>query len=107
MVPINSVRAIAISGGYDRRNAPSHLAARIAERRVQQRDARVPVQRGVDPLPARRIARALHEIVAVLQAVNAPPWGMGERILQAVKDHATGCDQQDDITLVCLGRLAN
>jgi phosphoserine phosphatase RsbU/P len=29
----------------------------------------------------------------------------GERLLQAVKQHASGCSQNDDITLVCLGRV--
>ena len=28
----------------------------------------------------------------------------GERLLQSVRDHAAGCDQSDDITLVCLSR---
>jgi serine phosphatase RsbU (regulator of sigma subunit) len=31
---------------------------------------------------------------------------MGERILHAVKEHAAGCDQYDDITLLCFGRTA-
>jgi serine phosphatase RsbU (regulator of sigma subunit)/pSer/pThr/pTyr-binding forkhead associated (FHA) protein len=38
---------------------------------------------------------------------TATPKEMGERILQGVKDHAAGCSQQDDITLVCLGRTAS
>ena len=28
----------------------------------------------------------------------------GEQLIQAVKRHAAGCDQNDDITAVCLGR---
>ncbi|MCI0685447.1 MAG: SpoIIE family protein phosphatase [Gemmataceae bacterium] len=37
------------------------------------------------------------------QAV-ASPRELGERILRAVEQHAAGCSQFDDITLVCLGR---
>jgi serine phosphatase RsbU (regulator of sigma subunit) len=29
----------------------------------------------------------------------------GERLLRAVQDHAAGCEQSDDIVLVCVGRL--
>jgi sigma-B regulation protein RsbU (phosphoserine phosphatase) len=47
--------------------------------------------------------RKLREIV---QSGSAGPKAMGERILQAIKEHAAGCAQNDDITLVCLGRTA-
>lgn len=43
---------------------------------------------------------------AVLQPATASPRELGERILQAVSRHAAGRDQHDDITLVCLGRMA-
>jgi phosphoserine phosphatase RsbU/P len=43
---------------------------------------------------------------AVLQRAHARPREMGERILQAVLDHAVGASQYDDITLVCFGRTA-
>lgn len=42
---------------------------------------------------------------ALLAQGNAAPNELGERILQAVAKHASGCGQQDDITLVCLRRL--
>ena len=44
-------------------------------------------------------------LLAVLQPANASPRALGERILQAVSRHAAGCSQQDDITLVCFGRI--
>jgi serine phosphatase RsbU (regulator of sigma subunit) len=43
---------------------------------------------------------------AILRDVSLAPGQLGERIMQAIKHHAAGCDQHDDITLVCLGRLA-
>ena len=46
-------------------------------------------------------------LLAVLAQPNVPPRQLGERILQTVKEHAAGCSQHDDITLVCLGRLAS
>jgi serine phosphatase RsbU (regulator of sigma subunit)/pSer/pThr/pTyr-binding forkhead associated (FHA) protein len=36
----------------------------------------------------------------------AGPKAMGERLIQAVKQHAQGCKQYDDITVVCFGRTA-
>jgi serine phosphatase RsbU (regulator of sigma subunit) len=41
---------------------------------------------------------------AVLQGGRSSPPENGERLLQAVKRHAAGCSQNDDITLVCFGR---
>jgi phosphoserine phosphatase RsbU/P len=35
---------------------------------------------------------------------HLPPRQLGSRILEAVKQHAEGCAQHDDITLVCFGR---
>ena len=32
------------------------------------------------------------------------PREIGERLIQAVKQHASGCNQHDDIALVCFGR---
>ena len=34
------------------------------------------------------------------------PQATGEQLLQAVNRHTTRCDQNDDITVVCFGRLA-
>jgi sigma-B regulation protein RsbU (phosphoserine phosphatase) len=45
-------------------------------------------------------------IRSVLQAGAARPRVLGERILSAVRDHAAGRPQYDDITLVCFGRQA-
>lgn len=45
-------------------------------------------------------------IHVVAQRAGGGPRGLGERIVQAVKDHAAGCSQHDDITLVCFGRTA-
>ncbi len=42
----------------------------------------------------------------VTQGGGTGPAALGERIVQAVKDHAAGCSQYDDITLVCFGRTA-
>ncbi len=41
---------------------------------------------------------------ALMVGGSAAPRELGARILQSVKDHAAGCKQNDDITLVCLGR---
>jgi len=40
--------------------------------------------------------------------LNGPanPQAMGERLIQAVRQHALGCKQYDDITVVCFGRTA-
>jgi serine phosphatase RsbU (regulator of sigma subunit)/pSer/pThr/pTyr-binding forkhead associated (FHA) protein len=43
---------------------------------------------------------------AVIEGPSAAPRDVGQRVMQAVRDHAAGCGQQDDITLVCLGRTA-
>lgn len=43
---------------------------------------------------------------AAFQSNSVAPRKLGERLLQAVKKHAAGCSQHDDITLVCMGRLA-
>jgi serine phosphatase RsbU (regulator of sigma subunit) len=44
---------------------------------------------------------------AVLQGRKSSPRENGERLLQAVKRHAAGCSQNDDITLVCFGRAGH
>jgi serine phosphatase RsbU (regulator of sigma subunit)/pSer/pThr/pTyr-binding forkhead associated (FHA) protein len=41
---------------------------------------------------------------ALMVRGDAAPGALGARILQGVKDHAAGCKQNDDITLVCFGR---
>jgi serine phosphatase RsbU (regulator of sigma subunit) len=41
---------------------------------------------------------------AVLGGAHCPPGEMGDRLIQAAKKHASGCGQQDDITLLCFGR---
>jgi len=43
-------------------------------------------------------------IRAVLQSEKGPRHETGERLIQAVKRHASGCSQNDDIALVCFGR---
>jgi serine phosphatase RsbU (regulator of sigma subunit) len=46
--------------------------------------------------------RGIHE---VLRQEQSGPHQTGERLLRAVKQHAAGCRQNDDITLVCFGRV--
>ncbi len=46
-------------------------------------------------------------IHAVLQSGRFSPRATGERLIQEVKRHASGCSQNDDITLVCFGRAGN
>jgi serine phosphatase RsbU (regulator of sigma subunit) len=41
---------------------------------------------------------------AVLNAGPPNPSAMGQRLVAAVKQHALGCKQHDDITVVCFGR---
>ena len=41
---------------------------------------------------------------AALKEGKFSPRGLGERIIKAVKQHAAGRSQHDDITLVCFGR---
>jgi serine phosphatase RsbU (regulator of sigma subunit) len=43
-------------------------------------------------------------VQAVLQSGRVSPQETGKRLIQAVKQHAFGCSQNDDITLVCFGR---
>jgi serine phosphatase RsbU (regulator of sigma subunit) len=43
-------------------------------------------------------------ILAAIQGGRHSPRGLGERVVEAVKRHATGRSQHDDITLVCYGR---
>jgi serine phosphatase RsbU (regulator of sigma subunit) len=42
----------------------------------------------------------LHPIFS--QSLSVPE--TGEKLVEAVKRHASGCQQNDDITLVCIGR---
>jgi serine phosphatase RsbU (regulator of sigma subunit) len=44
-------------------------------------------------------------VQAALQGGDYPPQALGERIVKAVKFHATGRSQHDDIALVCFGRM--
>lgn len=44
-------------------------------------------------------------VLAALQGGPVTPKAMGERLVAAVKKHALGCKQYDDITVVCFGRL--
>ncbi len=41
---------------------------------------------------------------AILESEKFSPYETGERLIRAVKQHASGCSQNDDITLVCFGR---
>src|SRR5207244_8962096 len=43
-------------------------------------------------------------IYTALQGSSFTPRTLGERIVKAVKQHAAGRDQHDDITLACFGR---
>jgi serine phosphatase RsbU (regulator of sigma subunit)/pSer/pThr/pTyr-binding forkhead associated (FHA) protein len=43
---------------------------------------------------------------AVLGGAGGTPEEVGVLLIEAVKQHARGCRQQDDITVVCLGRVA-
>jgi sigma-B regulation protein RsbU (phosphoserine phosphatase) len=43
-------------------------------------------------------------IYAVLESGRGSPQQTGEKLIQAVKHHALGCKQNDDITLMCFGR---
>jgi serine phosphatase RsbU (regulator of sigma subunit)/pSer/pThr/pTyr-binding forkhead associated (FHA) protein len=46
----------------------------------------------------------LEGTLATLAAGPATPQAMGQRLIAAVKQHALGCKQHDDITVVCFGR---
>lgn len=46
----------------------------------------------------------MNRLRTCIQEVPCAPRELGERILGAVQDHAAGCSQFDDITLVCMGR---
>ncbi len=46
----------------------------------------------------------LQGLRTILERSGVAPRRLGEQILQAVKAHAAGRDQHDDITLVCFGR---
>jgi len=43
-------------------------------------------------------------VCAVLKSEKGSRRETGERLIQAVKRHASGCSQNDDIALVCIGR---
>jgi serine phosphatase RsbU (regulator of sigma subunit)/pSer/pThr/pTyr-binding forkhead associated (FHA) protein len=43
--------------------------------------------------------------IAALQASPCTPRAMGPRLVSAVKQHAAGCKQHDDITVVSFGRM--
>jgi serine phosphatase RsbU (regulator of sigma subunit)/pSer/pThr/pTyr-binding forkhead associated (FHA) protein len=58
----------------------------------------------IDAMNASGEALGCKKVCAAAQRGHAPPRALGERILQAVKEHAAGCSQHDDITLVCFGR---
>lgn len=50
----------------------------------------------------------IHQAIENGRAPTAPPWTpaeLGERIIKAVKQHAAGQGQHDDIALVCFGRF--
>lgn len=42
----------------------------------------------------------------IVDHADLPPKLLGEQIQKAVKQHAAGCQQHDDITLLCFGRTA-
>jgi sigma-B regulation protein RsbU (phosphoserine phosphatase) len=43
---------------------------------------------------------------AAIEQAEGSPRELGERIVEAIKKHAAGRNQGDDITLVCFGRMA-
>jgi sigma-B regulation protein RsbU (phosphoserine phosphatase) len=43
-------------------------------------------------------------IRSVIQSGPVAPAAVGERLVQAVKKHALGCKQHDDLSIVCFGR---
>jgi serine phosphatase RsbU (regulator of sigma subunit)/pSer/pThr/pTyr-binding forkhead associated (FHA) protein len=49
----------------------------------------------------------LQGIHAALQGEGFGPQQLGARIVQAVAQHARGCESRDDITVVCFGRVGN
>jgi phosphoserine phosphatase RsbU/P len=49
----------------------------------------------------------MHRVRTVLQSARFAVPESGERLLRAVREHATGCDQSDDTTLVSLGRAGS
>jgi serine phosphatase RsbU (regulator of sigma subunit)/pSer/pThr/pTyr-binding forkhead associated (FHA) protein len=72
---------------------------------LQPGDTMVLFSDGVtDSLDVQRQFLGAKGLLALL--ANVPPRAQGTRILQAVKTHAAGCDQYDDITLVCFGHSA-
>jgi serine phosphatase RsbU (regulator of sigma subunit) len=46
----------------------------------------------------------LDGVYAALKEGPYTPKAMGEKVIKAVKQHALGCKQHDDITIVCFGR---
>jgi serine phosphatase RsbU (regulator of sigma subunit)/pSer/pThr/pTyr-binding forkhead associated (FHA) protein len=59
-----------------------------------------------DAADARGARFGISGIRAVLASGRLPPQDAGERLIQALKRHAFGCSQIDDITVVCFGRAA-
>ena len=66
-------------------------------------NARKDFDRGVAALQKKKFEiGGIHK--ALLEAGPYRPRSLGERIVRAVERHAAGCNQHDDITLVCFGR---
>jgi serine phosphatase RsbU (regulator of sigma subunit) len=87
---------LAVEAGY------AYTALRVE---LQPGDSLVLFSDGVtDALNVHGRQLGISGVRAAVAGNAAPPRMLGERILQAVKDHATGCSQYDDITLVCVGR---
>ena len=61
----------------------------------------------LDALSARDASFGPGGIQAALTGGTFTPRGLGNRLVQAVKQHAAGRNQFDDITLVAFGRLPN
>jgi serine phosphatase RsbU (regulator of sigma subunit) len=55
------------------------------------------MDRNSKPFQLCRIYEALHD-------KDLSPRAMGQHLIRAVEQHAAGCSQYDDITLVCFGR---
>jgi serine phosphatase RsbU (regulator of sigma subunit) len=57
-----------------------------------------------DAMDVQNLQFQMKGIYAALQGGSFTPRTLGERIVKAVKQHAAGRDQHDDITLACFGR---
>jgi serine phosphatase RsbU (regulator of sigma subunit) len=105
----NTGAVSAAAGSADVAGPPIGVSAHnygCAQVELQPGDTLVLFSDGVtDALNAQGQAFSQQRAQAVLEAGGAlSPRERGERLVQSVKKHASGCPQNDDITLVCFGR---